>query len=360
MVSVHDSPDAVLPLSKRDYSLTGLERAGAEARGLVSADWYRSPVPRAQLKELVVKRDLPAVRDTAIWLALLVASGVVAHLTYGTWWALPAFAFYGTMYGSVSDARWHECGHRTAFKSQRANDVVYNVASFMAFREPVSWRWSHARHHTDTIIVGSDPEIAVPRPTSLLVLLSEIFCLRSAPGEIVKVARGCIGRVSPKEADYVPRDEYAKVFWASRVFVAVWVAIVAVSAATKSVEPLLLFGLPSFYGRWLLVVFGHTQHAGLAEDVLDHRLNSRTVSMGPILRFLYWNMNFHIEHHMYPTVPYHALPRLHGLVASDMPPVYDGLRGAYREIIPALRRQAKDSTYFIERVMPTNAIRQVP
>ena len=39
--------------------------------------------------------------------------------------------------------------------------------------------------------------------------------------------------------------------------------------------------LPSIYGAWLYLVFGLTQHAGLAEDVLDHRLNSRTVYMNP-------------------------------------------------------------------------------
>ena len=37
----------------------------------------------------------------------------------------------------------------------------------------------------------------------------------------------------------------------------------------------------------------------------------RTVYMNPVLRFLYWNMNYHIEHHMFPMVPYHALPKLH-------------------------------------------------
>ena len=62
------------------------------------------------------------------------------------------------------------------------------------------------------------------------------------------------------------------------------------------------------YGAWLHVLTGLTQHAGLAEDVLDHRLNSRTVYMNPVFRFIYWNMNYHVEHHMFPMVPYHALP----------------------------------------------------
>ena len=67
---------------------------------------------------------------------------------------------YGVLYGSAGDSRWHECGHGTAFKTRWMNDAVYQIACFMIMREPEIWRWSHTRHHTDTIIVGRDPEIA--------------------------------------------------------------------------------------------------------------------------------------------------------------------------------------------------------
>ncbi len=53
-----------------------------------------------------------------------------------------------------------------------------------------------------------------------------------------------------------------------------------------------------------MIVHNTTQHAGLAEDVLDHRLNCRTVYMNSISRFIYWNMNYHVEHHMFPLVPF--------------------------------------------------------
>ncbi len=32
--------------------------------------------------------------------------------------------------------------------------------------------------------------------------------------------------------------------------------------------------------------------------------------MNPVFRFVYSNMNYHIEHHMFPTVPYNALAAL--------------------------------------------------
>ncbi|HEY5206353.1 MAG TPA: fatty acid desaturase, partial [Roseiarcus sp.] len=91
------------------------------------------------------------------------------------------------------------------------------------------------------------------------------------------------------------------------------------------------------------------------EDVLDHRLNARTVYMNPIFRFLYWNMNYHVEHHIFPTVPYHALPKLHQAIKADCPTPYPSSIAAYREIIPTLRRQLKEPTYFVRRELPSSA-----
>jgi hypothetical protein len=89
--------------------------------------------------------------------------------------------------------------------------------------------------------------------------------------------------------------------------------------------------------------------------VLDHPLNSRTVYMNPIVRFLYWNMNYHVEHHMFPMVPYHALPALHEEMKADAPRPYSGFLEAYREIIPAVLRQVKGPGYYVKRQLPPGA-----
>jgi len=103
------------------------------------------------------------------------------------------------------------------------------------------------------------------------------------------------------------------------------------------------------------VIFGLTQHAGLAENVLDHRLNCRTVCMNPVFRFMYWNMNYHLEHHMFPMVPYHALPALHEEMKADTPKPYSGIVQACREIIPAILRLVNDPAYFVKRKLPASA-----
>ena len=45
---------------------------------------------------------------------------------------------------------------------------------------------------------------------------------------------------------------------------------------------------------------------------------------------------------MFPLVPYHALPELHELIKSDCPRPYDSLASAWREILPAWKKQKKD------------------
>ncbi len=158
------------PLVSRDYSLTGPSSKRALEIGLASAEWYHTEVPRKVIKELMTRRDGPAIRDTIIWALgqILFAAGGIYF--WGSWWCVPFWAAYGVLYGSACDSRWHECGHGTAFRTAWMNDIVYNIASFQVMRNPVAWRWSHARHHTDTYIVGRDPEIAFMRPPAVVKL----------------------------------------------------------------------------------------------------------------------------------------------------------------------------------------------
>jgi fatty acid desaturase len=343
----------------RDYSLIGRDSAEAEANGLAAAEWYSCPIDRKVLKELMKRSDGPALRDTAIWIGALLLSGAGGIYFWGSWWAVPFFLVYGVLYGSASDSRWHEAGHGTAFKTRWMNDVVYAIGSFMILREPTVWRWSHTRHHTDTIIVGRDPEIAVPRPPDILGILLNFFALKSAVNLFKQLFMHAGGRLSDEEKTYVPEMERGKVYLVARIYLAIYAAVIIACLMMGSILPAMLIGLPSLYGGFMTPFFGLTQHAGLAEDVLDHRLNSRTVYMNPLFRFLYWNMNYHVEHHMFPMVPYHALPRLHAAIKADCPTPYPSTIAAYREIIPALLRQVREPAWFVVRELPAG-VKPVP
>ena len=93
--------------------------------------------------------------------------------------------------------------------------------------------------------------------------------------------------------------------WA-RLHIGIHAATLLVAVASRSALPVMLIGGPRIHVCWHMDMTGLIQHGGLAEDVVDHRLNARTVLMNPVSHWIYWNMNYHVEHHMFPMVPYHA------------------------------------------------------
>jgi fatty acid desaturase len=74
--------------------------------------------------------------------------------------------------------------------------------------------------------------------------------------------------------------------------------------------------------------------------------------MNPVFRFLYHDRNHHVEHHMFPMVPYYAHARLHDKIKDQCPPPYPSLPAAYKEFIPALMQQSRDTGYFLSRELP--------
>jgi fatty acid desaturase len=326
-----------------------LRDGGFEAR--VEEAWFSAKVDRKALKALMRRSDKESLRHFVTWLGFLAFSGTVAFLTWGTVWCVPAFALYGVLY-AASDHSAHELSHGTPFKTRWLNEALYHLSAFMTLHEGVYWRWSHTRHHTDTLQVGKDPEIAVPRPPDIAGMLLDVFYIKSGFTQLRYILNHAMGRLSEDGKHFVPELERGKVLWLSRLYVAIFLAVIVLCIVTHSILPAMFVFLPRFYGGFLAQLFNITQHAGLAEDIRDHRLNTRSFYMNPAFRFLYMNMNYHIEHHMFPMVPFYNLPQLHEMIKDQCPVTYSSLWTTYQEIIPAVRRQVSDPSFFVLRALP--------
>ena len=114
---------------KQDYSLLGQSGKEAIASGLLTHIGFAQKLILKKYVNWYQTRPAPNYRcvDMA---GLLVISGSLAVYTFPSWWGLPFWLIYGVLYSSASDARWHECGHSTAFKTPWKNELIYQIASF--------------------------------------------------------------------------------------------------------------------------------------------------------------------------------------------------------------------------------------
>ena len=341
---IHSYPQ---PMTR--YSLTGPNSTQSAPR------WYRPAVDPAAIRKLMEKSDARATRDTAMWLGLMALFAAIAITLMPSWWSLPFWLAYGVLYGSGADSRWHECGHQTAFRTGWMNTVTYHIASFMMMRNPYTWRASHVRHHTDTIIPGRDPEIVAMRPPDLIRIALNLFGLLDTAQLITRMALHATGRVTPEEATYIRPQDRTKITRAARIWLAIYALTIATALATSSWIPLLLVGLPRLYGAWHHVLTGLLQHLGLAENVSDHRLNTRTVLMNPVSRFIYLNMNYHLEHHLFTMVPYYNLPALHALIKHDLPTPEPSITAAFHKLLPVLLKQLSNENAVLIPPLPKGA-----
>ena len=63
-------------------------------------------------------------------------------------------------------------------------------------------------------------------------------------------------------------------------------------------------------------------------------------------------MEYHVEHHMFPSVPSYNLPKLSKLIKDQLPKANSSLFDAYKEIIPALKKQRDEPDYHLDISLP--------
>ena len=214
-------------MSKRDYSLFGPDAKRAVESGLTAAEWYHTEVPRKVMKDLMARSDQPAIRDTIILYGGMILLAGIGIALWPSWWSAPFWLAYGVLYGSASDSRWHECSHGTAFKTPWMNNWVYQIASFMIMRNSTTWRWSHARHHSETYFVGRDPEIAVMRPPELAKVILNFFGVIDVIRFFPNLVHNALFGPNAEERSFVPQAEWGKVQRVALIHLAIYAATVA-------------------------------------------------------------------------------------------------------------------------------------
>ena len=210
-------------------------------------------------------------------------------------------SYYDGVFYCAADARWHETSHGTVFKTAWLNTALGFFATAMQQRDIIYTNWSHVRHHSYTIINDIDPEITVTRPPTFWEHFLNFWSLGETKYYVPILIKHAFGVPCADAKKFVPKEEYTRMFWWARASLLLNLVPIVLAIYLQSWLPVLFFGiLPKMYGNLIQRSFVLAQHAGLDEDVWDHRKNSRTIIVNPLFAFLFMNMQYHIEHHMHP------------------------------------------------------------
>lgn len=274
----------------------------------------------AEVRSLSTRSDWRGAAQLSFHLAMIAgAGGLVAAA--GPWTLLPAIALLGLAQAALF-APVHETMHLTAFASRRANAIVGWLAACPSLLNWHFYTVFHLAHHRFTQDPARDPELTPPPPVALDTYLMRVLAV-SYWRTRAKVIADC-WRGDLSSYPYVPEAARRRVIASVR-----WMCVLVAAAAAGSAllfgwrAPLVFWVLPQLTGQMFLRLYLLTEHTG-CEETPNGLVNTRTTLTNAAMRLLMWNMSYHTEHHLYPSIPFHRLPAAHGSVRDRLGVVQDG------------------------------------
>ena len=296
-------------------------------------------IDKKTLKALMRRSDRPGLAYLGLWALFLAGSGALLALSLGTWAVVPAMVLYGSVLTVPSYALSHECAHGTAFRTRWLNEAVFWLTSLIYFEGPHYRRYAHARHHTYTWIRGQDAQMPFSTPLTFKGWLLEISDIGQYLYDAKHMVQNALGRFDPEVRGFTPASELPKLKWEARVFLAIYLGAAAAMVG-GALWILTYLVVPRLVGGVVMQLYTIIQHAEMEENQPDLRKSTRSFTTNWFADFLYANMSNHIEHHLYPTVPFHALPRLNAEVRDQLPAPDRGVLRPNAEVLVAVLRRS--------------------
>jgi fatty acid desaturase len=285
------------------------------------------PLSPAMLRELSVRSNLRGAAQSLSHYGLIVLMGALIWIVssrYGVLWALPLVVAQGYLVAFLFMAV-HETAHKTAFKSRGLNLLVGNLSAFiigLPYEYYCLFHWDHHRYTQDP---EKDPELIVGvKPRSDTQLAIAYSGLLQVAGRLrLMLGHAVTGKVV---VPWIPENKRTVIVTEARAYLAIYALLLALSLWFSSALLLWVWVVPLVIGQFFLRPYLYAEHTG-CERTRSAFENTRTTYTGALVKWIAWNMPYHVEHHAYPSIPFHALPKLNGIVDSEI--VYRG-RGYIR------------------------------
>ncbi len=297
------------------------------------------PLTPTMLRDLSVRSDLKGAMQTAGHYGAIVLVGAAIAVVSSRWgvlWALPLMAVQGYVVAFLFMAV-HETAHKTAFRSRGLNLAVGHVSAFIIGLPYEYYCLFHWDHHRYTQEPDKDPELIVGvKPTSDTQLAIAYSGLLQVAGRLrLMLGHALTGNVT---VPWIPESKRAVIVREARVYVALYALLLALSLWFTSSLLLWVWIVPVIIGQFFLRPYLYAEHTG-CERTRSAFENTRTTYTAAFVKWFAWNMPYHVEHHAYPSIPFHALPKLNAIVDDEIVHRGHGYIRTTRETWTWFRRQ---------------------
>ena len=264
----------------------------------------RSDLPaelRANIRKL--HRIEPARAFRALSFAALWGAGGWAALAFDAW-PIRLAATMAIAFGLIGlSVLMHEGSHGLAFQSRRWSRVLGYFCGLPVLISCSAYRALHLRHHAHER-TAEDPDDVESQPRRGLPLVALYYVL------LIVGTYAYLPHVAVKGLGYASRRERALI---GLEYLGILTAVALVWW---------LAGGATLWRVWLLPIVIAAQLTNL-RSIAEHGLTtggnpftaSRSVQSNAAVRYVLCNLNYHLEHHLYPGVPWYNLPELNRLLA---------------------------------------------
>ena len=300
---------------------------------------HKSFLSKLNLSLLSQPNNYLALRQTIIHVIVILASVLSIFLVHKqgahflTFLLLMINGFFFSFLGWAGAG--HELIHRTVFSKKIHNDILCYIFAFFSWNNPVYFRKSHITNHKHTLKEGIDFEVVFPQKVRLMPLISSLFFDFNA---FIRALR-----ITIENSFGVVKGEFGKIYFSSennKRGLVIWSRFLLLGHLTLMVTFFVLdiwilifaINLAPFFSTFLSRCLALGQHIGMSFDSVDFRKNTRTIILNPVLKFFYWGMNYYVEHHMYPSVPFYRLKSLRKKIENQLPKPDVGLASLFNII----------------------------
>jgi fatty acid desaturase len=299
------------------------------------------PLTSAALRELSVRSNLPGIVRAASHYGAIGVFGTLIWLVasnHDLLWAIPLMIVQGYFVAFLFMVV-HETAHKTAFRSRTLNLVVGHLSSFaigLPYEYYCLFHWDHHRYTQDP---ARDPELLVgPIPASDTQLAIAYSGIRQVAFRLGLMLRH--GLTGDASAPWIPEAKRYIVVKEARLYLMGYTVLLLVSLALDTALLLWVWIVPLIVGQLFLRPYLYAEHTG-CDRTRSAFQNTRTTYTGMFTKWFAWNMPYHVEHHAYPSIPFHALPKLNQIVDERIVHRGRGYLAVTRETWDWFRRQRR-------------------